>query len=138
MGKSSQRVTRAKEPCLSCGTKFVPTRRDNHYCSGACRQRAHRARKNVSDIDRRIDEAKKRYWSLIREKAEATGATESQVLTDEAQTVDEDGNVFVRGKLVGKTKPFRPGWSSWGLEAAPPPFAPPTPYWDQAAREERA
>jgi hypothetical protein len=112
--------------CTTCGTKFVPSRRDNRHCSGACRQRAHRARAHVDDIDRRIDEAKALYWSLIREKAEATGQGVSQVVTDEAQLVDTAGNVFVRGKRVGVKTPHRPGWGAWGLEAAGPPYSPPT------------
>lgn len=131
--KPSRRVTRPKSKCAACGAKFLPARRDNRYCSGACRQRAHRARAAVSDIDRRIDEAKALYWSLIREKAEGTGLERSQVVTDEAQFVDKNGYVFVRGELVGKKKPHRPGWAAWGLEAAGGPFSPPT-VWihDQA------
>ena len=127
----SRPVTRPKVRCAACERKFVPTRRDSRYCSGACRQRAHRARAGIDDFDRRIDEAKRLYWSLIREKVEATGRSASQVLTDEAQFVDEEGDVFKGwpgGELefIGKTAPRRPGWSSWGLEAAGPPFSPPT------------
>nr|MBA2600732.1 hypothetical protein [Actinomycetota bacterium] len=132
--KPSQSVTRTKVRCAGCGTKFVQSRRDNRYCSGACRQRAHRARGGVSDIDRRLDEAKALYWDLIREKVEATGRTESQVLTDEAQWVI-DSNVYVRGELVGQAQPFRPNWDTWGLEAAPAPFAPPTDFATQREEE---
>jgi hypothetical protein len=121
--KPSRRVTRGKVKCVACGAKFVPVRRDSRYCSGACRQRAHRARATVDDIDRRIHEAKVLYWSLIREKAEATGKD----VGPDPQFVDVNGNVFIRGKLVGQKAPFRPGWAAWGLEAAGPPFSPPPP-----------
>jgi hypothetical protein len=30
------------QPCAMCGEKFKPTRKDARFCSGACRQRAHR------------------------------------------------------------------------------------------------
>jgi hypothetical protein len=32
--------------------------------------------------------------------------------------VDEQGNVFMHGELVGRKEPNRPGWAAWGLEAA--------------------
>ena len=41
------RPSRAKPPesrvCAQCGQTFTPTRSDARYCSGTCRQRAHRA-----------------------------------------------------------------------------------------------
>lgn len=46
------------------------------------------------------------------------GYTESENLTAQAQLVDEHGNVYMCGRLVGKLPPGRPGWSYWGLEAA--------------------
>ena len=124
--KLSRPVTLAKAKCAACGRKFAPTRRDSRYCGPACRQRAYRARARGDDIDRRIDEAKRLYWSLIREKVEGTGRDPEQVMTDEAQFVDERGNVFLRGKLVGKKIPDRRGWASWGLEAGGRAFSPPT------------
>ena len=51
----------------------------------------------------------------------------SQVLTGEAQLVNEAGEVFMHGRQVGTTTPHRPGWAAWGLEAAGAPFNPP-PY----------
>jgi hypothetical protein len=66
-------------------------------------------------------------WRLVREKAEALRVSMSQIVTDEAQFVDGNGNVFMHGKLVGKTGcEVRPGWSSWGAEAAGPPFSIPS------------
>jgi hypothetical protein len=58
--------------------------------------------------------------------AEARGVTVSQINTEQAQFIDETGNVYIGGKFVGTTKPPRPGWSHHGLEAAGPPFSPPT------------
>lgn len=58
----------------------------------------------------------------------------SQVVTAEAQFVDEDGNVYMGGAngglgsgatLVRHTEPHRLGWAGWGLEAAGPPWSPP-------------
>jgi hypothetical protein len=123
---SQRRVTRSKAKCVACGSKFPPARGDARYCSGACRQRAHRARAGAEDIDCRIDEAKALYWSLLREKAEATGRSMSQVVTDEAQLVGAAGHVFVRGEFVEKQRPHPPGWAAWGLEVASTPFVPPT------------
>lgn len=111
--------------CVTCPRRFVPRRRDAVYCSPACRQRAHRARGDLADIDRRIDEARREYWALVRLKAEALGAPELQVVTEQAVTVTVDGSVFLRGKHVGTKTPSRAGWAAWGLEAGGPPFDPP-------------
>jgi hypothetical protein len=129
----SRAVTRRK--CVVCGSKFKASRRDAAYCSSACRQKAARSRSGVDEIDREIDEARRVYWALIRRKAEAEGKSESQILTVQSQFVDEHGNVYMGGgkmggmgadaQLVGRVTPNRPGWSSWGLEAAGPPFSPP-------------
>jgi hypothetical protein len=125
-------VTRVR---CACGTKFKAARRDAAYCSAKCRQRAFRAREASDDIDREITEARLTYWRLVRSKAEAEGKSESQILTAQSQFVDEHGNVYMGGngpmgglgdgrQLVGRAA-ARPGWDSWGLEAAGPPFAPP-------------
>lgn len=111
--------------CVACQRRFTPARRDQRYCSAACRQRAHRARAKLDALDRQIEAARRRYWSLIRERAEALAVSESEVLMDEAQTVDEHGNVFMHGEHVGHTTPMKPGWTGWGLEAAGPPWMPP-------------
>ena len=34
--------------CVQCGKPFIPKRRDANYCSGACRQKAHRERTVVA------------------------------------------------------------------------------------------
>ena len=92
----------------------------------------------MKDIDQKIEAARLKYWSLIKQKAEGLGITKSEVLTGQAQFVDEKGNVYMgakpgqmanhNSKLVGKTAPPRAGWCAWGLEAAGPPFsAPPWP-----------
>lgn len=113
--------------CATCGRRFTPQRRDQRYCSAKCRQRSYRARAKIDDLDQQIELARRHYWGLIRQKAEALlGLTESQILTREAQTVDERGNVFMHGQHVGHTTPSRPGRASWGLEAAGPPWMPPT------------
>ena len=123
----SRPVTRPR--CVTCQRKFVSHRADARYCSGRCRQRANRARQTCTDIDRAIQTARRHYWDLVRRKAEARGVPLSQVLTGEAQTVDEQGNVFMHGQPVGTTTPGRPGWTRCGLEAAGPPFLPPP--WDR-------
>lgn len=126
--KPSRAVT-----CVACRRKFRPGRRDQRYCSGACRQRAHRVREKVDDRDREIEAARLHYWTLIREKALADGVPESQIVTSQAQYVDEHGNVYTGwgpgrgGRLIGRTTPHRPGWAAWGLEAAGPPWSPPPP-----------
>lgn len=121
--KPSRTVTRPR--CPTCERKFVARRADARYCSGRCRQRANRARQTSADIDREIEAARRYYWTLIRRKAEAAGETLSQVLTDEAQFVDADGNVRMHGAIVGTATPRRAGWAAWGLEAAGRPFSPP-------------
>ncbi len=133
MAKPSRTVTRRR--CIVCDQKFQAKRVDAIYCSSTCRQRVRRARKESGDLDRQIEETRRHYWSLVRLKAEASNRAVSQVLTDKAQFVDENGNVYMGGKglpgmgkgrrLVGKTTPHREGWASWGLEAAGPPFSPP-------------
>jgi hypothetical protein len=122
-GKPSRTVT--NRTCVVCERKFTPSRRDAAYCSAACRQRAARSRAEIEDIDERITQARRLYWSLIRQKAEALRKSMSQVVTGESQTVDAEGNVFMHGKLVGKVQ-GRPGWTSWGIEAAGPPFSIPS------------
>jgi hypothetical protein len=119
----SRPVTRPR--CVTCGHKFIAHRSDARYCSGRCRQRANRARQESTDLDLQIEAARRQYWTLVRRKAAAQGVSLSQVLTHEAQTVDPDGRVFMHGVQVGTTRPPRPGWTTWGLEAAAAPFKPP-------------
>lgn len=38
-------ASRANRTCQCCGEVFTPTRSDGRYCSGACRQRAYRTRR---------------------------------------------------------------------------------------------
>lgn len=111
--------------CVACGGKFKPTRSDARYCSGACRQRASRARAKLDGLDREIEAARLHYWSLIAEKAIALGVEPVQVVTGESQFVDAEGNVFMHGSRVGRIEPHRRGWAAWGLEAAGPPWSPP-------------
>jgi len=116
--------------CATCEKKFKSRRADAHYCSGACRQQAHRLRttgSTLENLDQEIDRARHRYWALIAIKAHTLGIGRVEVLSGESQWVDEAGNVFMRGVLVGHVTPARPGWTSWGLEAAGPPYAPPGP-----------
>lgn len=122
MTKPSPTVTRPR--CVTCDKKFTARRADARYCSGRCRQRANRARQTTADIDLAIEAARLQYWSLIQQKAAAMGATVSQVMTTEAQTVEADGTVYMHGCRVGRTT-GRHGWTRWGLEAAGPPFQPP-------------
>lgn len=71
------------------------------------------------------------YWALIARKAEARGVEVSRILTDEAQYVDLDGNVWAGfpgapgARLLGHTSRCRDGWAGWGLETAGPPWIPP-------------
>jgi hypothetical protein len=113
--KPSRPVTR-KRKCRVCGYKFKPTRADARYCSPGCRQRAHRARAGIDDLDREIEAARLHFWQLVYDKAVAKGCDVSQVVTDIAQYIDHDGNVYEGGlpgrggRLVGRSgKPFRPG-----------------------------
>jgi hypothetical protein len=138
--KTSRTVT--QRTCSTCRHKFKPKRKDAKYCSAACRQRAHRAREGLDDIDREIEATRLRYWQLIYEKARALGRAPSQIVTAEAQYVDQDGNVWLGGVLgggpwrqAGKTTPPRKGWTGLGAEAAGPPWAPPGPpngFYEQA------
>jgi hypothetical protein len=43
---ASRRVRHDERECEQCGETFTATRRDARYCSGACRQRAYRARRS--------------------------------------------------------------------------------------------
>ncbi|MDQ6875797.1 MAG: hypothetical protein M3042_12140 [Actinomycetota bacterium] len=108
-----------------CERKFTATRKDARYCSGACRQRASRARASQDDLTREIEAARLHYWALIRQQAEARGM--SHVETAQARFVAANGDVRIGfdGPVVGRTTPFRRGWAAWGLEAAGPPFCPP-------------
>jgi hypothetical protein len=121
--KPSRPVTRPK--CAACAQPFLARRKDARFCSGRCRQRAARARAASDDLAREVEAARRHYWALVRRAAEARGVELSQVVTEQAQSVDERGNVYMGGRLVGHVEPHRPGWSAWGLEAAGPPFSPP-------------
>jgi hypothetical protein len=123
--KPSRTVTRRR--CVVCQKKFTANRADARYCSGKCRQQAARSRANGHEWQRKLDRLRREYWATVRQAAEARGVTVGQIHTEQSQLVDENGNVFIRGKFVGTTKPpRRPGWSTEGLEAAGPPFSPPT------------
>jgi hypothetical protein len=123
-----------KRPCRSCEKKFNPARRDAKYCSDACRQRAHRARASMPDLDRQIEQARLLYWNLIAQKARALGRSPSQVVTGESLYVDREGYVWTGGVLtgapwrcVGYIDSARKGWTVWGSDAAGPPWSPPGP-----------
>ena len=131
--KPSRTVTRVR--CVVCNKSFRKTRRDARYCSPTCRQRAHRSRSQIN-LGSEIEKVRRDYWALVRQQAEATGQSQSQILTAQSQFVDGEGNVYMGGdspmggmgknrQLVGQIKSGRPGWSAWGLEAAGPPFEPP-------------
>ena len=123
--KPSRAVTRAK--CATCGKSFKATRRDARYCSGRCRQRALRARAQQDELRIEIEKAKRANWVAVRRYAEALGVPDSEVLTGEAQFVDEAGNVWIRGQLAGHKEPDRDR-AVHGLEAAGPPWSPPTDW----------
>lgn len=138
MSRKTQRsVTR--KTCPGCDAKFPPRRADQKFCGSACRQRAHRARLALSELDREIEATRLRYWELIYEKARGLGRGPSRVVTEsESQYVDMDGNVWIGGvlghgggwRLAGRATAVREGWTSWGNEAAGPPWAPPGPSLD--------
>jgi len=131
--KPSRPVT-VRCAAADCRNRFVPRRKDALYCSGACRQRKHRAAASTTDIDRAIERARVAYWALVLEKALKLGYPRNKVLSEESQYIDLDGNVYFGplGKPVrhagNQGKPPRHlGWHSWGLEAAGPPWcAPPS------------
>lgn len=114
-----------KTLCKSCGGRFKPARADALYCSNACRQRAHRDRGRLDELERELEATRVRYWRIAAQLARARGVEVGTVLTGEAQSVDEHGNVFMHGIHVGRIDPDKPGWAKWGLEAAGPPFTPP-------------
>jgi hypothetical protein len=128
-GQPSRAVTRVA--CVVCDAKFTPSRSDARYCSAKCRQRAARARADADDLGRRIDETRALYWRLVQEYAEARGIRPSGASSAPAATVNADGEVWIDGRMVGWAKPQRPGWTTWGNEAAPPPFLPPTSWADK-------
>jgi hypothetical protein len=105
--KPSQAVTCR---CAACGSKFKANRVDARYCSGACRTRAHRARAQLDALDREIEAARLRYWTLIAEKARAVGG--SAAIASEVQSVELDGTVRINGRAVGRREPHRPGWAA--------------------------
>ena len=134
--KPSRRVTRVR--CVVCDTKFAAQRKDARYCSGKCRQQAARSRAAGHEWQRRLDELRRAYWNTVREAAEARGVHVSRVVTEQAQLVTTDGRVYMGGsggglgdgaRHVGYAKVDRPGWARHGLEAAGPPFSPPTGYF---------
>ena len=125
--KPSRRVTRRR--CVVCNKSFIIKRRDARYCSGACRQQASRSRAGGHEWQQKLDRLRREYWDTVRQAAEARGVTVGQINTEQSQLVDENGNVFIRGEFVGTTKPVRPGWSASGLDAAGPPFSPPTKWF---------
>lgn len=130
--KPSRAVTRKE--CVVCGAKFTAKRKDARYCSSKCRQSALRARCGedaLGELGRRIDETQALYWKLVQEYAEARGIRPSTVLSERSPTVTPDGEVWIQGKHVGWTTPPRPGWTGWGLEAAPPPFLQPVREADE-------
>jgi hypothetical protein len=133
--KPSRSVTRLR--CVVCDARFAARRCDARYCSGKCRQQATRSRK-ASASGLSLTELRRAYWAAVRREAQARGVTQSQIVTEQAHFVDEAGNVFMGGsmhglgpdaQLVGKSTPLRPGWACWGLEAAGPPFSPPTDWF---------
>jgi len=121
----------ARIVCVVCEAKFTAKRKDARYCSAKCRQAAARARPQLDDLARRIDETRSLYWQLVQQYAEARGIRPAVANTEMSPTVTADGEVWINGRMVGWAKPQRPGWSAWGLEAAPPPFMPPSEYGDK-------
>ena len=113
--------------CAVCESRFRPTRKDGRYCSAACRQSAYRSRAQLPVLQRQVEAARLQYWKLAGEYAVATGCEAA----DDVQYVDMDGKVYigrrynVGGRYVGWVPSNRPGWATWGLEAAGPPFSPP-------------
>jgi hypothetical protein len=118
---------RAKTTCRTCEARFRSTRQDARYCSAACRQRAHRLRSDdVQLLLQKIDACRRLYWELVLELGATLGLGQSEVMSNYlSQYVDEEGYVYQRGEPIGKIIKSRPGWASWGLEAAGPPFCPP-------------
>jgi len=125
--KPSRPVTRKR--CVVCQKKFITKRRDARYCSGKCRQQAAWSRASGHEWQAKLDRLRREYWDTVRQAAEARGVPVGQIHTEQSQTVTPNGDVYIRGKFVGTTKPPRPGWTTCGLEAAGPPFSPPTEWF---------
>ena len=130
--------------CVTCGKKFKANRSDAKYCTQACRQSAHRARAELDDLDREIEEARLHYWELIAKKAKALGRVKTQALGEESVYLDMNGQVWMGGvlgggewRLAGNLKE-KGNWDVWGLDAAGPPWAPPSPAPDQSGHYEKS
>src|SRR4051794_6343030 len=93
--------------CRGCKRRFNPKRADAVYCTPACRQRAYRARAKQTDLEREIEATRNRYWKLVRQLE----IVNPNFNTENAQFVDEDGGVWVRGSRVGQIEPHRPSSS---------------------------
>ncbi len=121
----------AKRKCSICGHRYQAKRADSRYCSSACRQRAFRMRADDEErLQLEIDEAARHYWGLVAKLAVTRGESRGKVLSGRlSQFVDGEGNVYIRGRLAGRGTPNQPGFAAWGLEAAGPPWCPPSSYY---------
>jgi hypothetical protein len=66
------------------------------YCSGACRQRAHRERARYDELERELEAAREHYWDTLRRLAVARGVSENMVLAWDSPFCDSQGNVLSR------------------------------------------
>lgn len=147
--KPSRTVT-AK--CVVCARRFKPARIDAKYCKDACRQFAQRRRDRQPDYALEIEKARMHYWSLMYDEAIRRGVSKSELLSDQTQIVDLNGDVWMGAfpgkpgaRWVGNTGcgPHRPGFVGMGAECAPPPwrvppFVPPGPRHGSSVDKERA
>ncbi len=122
-----------RKKCAECGESFRTRRADARFCSGACRQRTHRLRSNdVHGLLQQVDATRRQYWILVDQLRATLGWSKTSVLSELlAQFVDGQGRIYLRGQLIGQGQLTRPGWTSWGLEAAGPPFCPPGEYYEK-------
>lgn len=126
-----------KSNCATCSAKFRPVRADAKYCSDACRQRAHRLRTDGFNVLMQdIDATRRHYWTLVAQLGTALRSRQAKAISELlSQHVDKEGYVYIGGRLVGRAEPTRPGWDSWGDEAAGPPFCQPSKTWEPTEDE---
>ncbi len=125
--------------CSVCLANYRPKRADSRYCSAACRQRAFRARADSEQaLLQQIDETRVHYWQLVAKLALTLRMSTVWIRSNYlSQWVDEDGYIYMRDRLIGRATPTRAGWAGWGLEAAGPPWCPPTAHYTPTEAERK-
>jgi hypothetical protein len=71
-----------KRRCQVCGATFLSVWKVTRFCSGTCRKRSSRAHRELSEIDVKIEAARKRYWALVRKKEIGLNVKNTRVPTN--------------------------------------------------------